>query len=227
MIGNSAVTILKEPNGALLFKLSAFQGGMQTVLDRIPTGLPGVYSWYRAFDYPDEPERLFNSLMRDLEAPKFIKRSGPIKPYYDITISSKSWFSDGKRENLRIAIEDPIFRRGLVSTLNLAVLLQSPLYIGKAIDLRKRISSHLKEGSTLRERLKQAEVEIERTLLLVLPNPLEELEMVASPMTEEVSFDESESSSGDNEEIAANGYEELYEEIYSRLFNPQFTIRLG
>jgi hypothetical protein len=226
MIGNSAVTILKEPNGALLFKLSAFQGGMQTVLERIPSGLPGVYSWYRAFDYPDDPEGLFNNLMHDLDAPKFIERSGSIKPYYDVTIKSKSWFSEAKKATLKLAVEDQIFRRGLLDTLSLSVLLQAPLYIGKAIDLRNRISTHLKEGSILRERLAQAGVSIDRTLLFIVPNP-ESLSGDGDQLRDVDGNGMSEDLNDLNEESPQSAHELLYEEIYSRLFNPQFTIRLG
>ncbi|WP_193211131.1 hypothetical protein [Luteolibacter marinus] len=165
--------------------------------------------------------------MRDIDAPKFIERSGAIKPYYDVTIRSKSWFSDGKRDSLRTAVEDPAFRQGLISTLNLAVLLQAPLYIGKAIDLRQRIGTHLKEGSTLRERLNQASVDLDRTLLLLLPNPLIGLDRESELADLKNEPDEEAEGCLEEDEVAPTGHEELYEEIYSRLFNPQFTIRLG
>jgi hypothetical protein len=223
MIGAGAVTILKEPEGAILLNLGRFPGGFETALDRMPGGAAGVYSWYRAFNYPDDPETLLQHLIHDLEAPKFIERSGSIKPYYDITIKSKSWFSEAKKASLKSALDDQIFRRGLLDTLSLSVLLQAPLYIGKAVDLRNRISTHLKEGSILRERLAQAGVSIDRTLLLIIPNPEnprddgDQLKNVeANAMSEDI-----------DDESPQSAHELLYEEIYSRLFNPQFTIRLG
>lgn len=228
MLGTGAVTILKEPQGALLLRLGAFPGGTDSILERIPSGMPGVYAWYRAFDYPDDPVSLHERLLHDLEAPKFIERSGPIKPYYDVTIRSRSWFSDGKREQLRTALHEPAFRKGLLETLSQAVLLQAPLYLGRAADLKVRIANHLQEGSVLRERLGQAGVNLERSLLMLLPNAgADSANEPAEPeATQEIieSFLEEEGLTG---ETSDEGREQLYEEIYSRLFNPQFTIRLG
>jgi hypothetical protein len=223
--GTRAVTELKEPHGSLLLNLGRFPGGVTSALDRIPAGLPGVYSWYRAFDYPDDPDGLLQHLLHDLEAPKFIERSGSIKPYYDVTIRSKSWFSEAKRGSLKSAINDPNFRRGLLETLSLSVLLQAPLYLGKAADLRSRIATHLKEGSILRKRLFQAGVFLERTLLFIIPNPEGYIESShqIDIVDEEVSLD----SDDQDEEGPQTPHELLYEEIYSRLFNPQFTLRLG
>lgn len=226
MIGSGAVTVLKEPEGAILLNLGRFPGGVESALDRVPGGTAGVYSWYRSFNYPDEPESLLQQLMHDLDAPKFIERSGSIKPYYDITIKSKSWFSEAKKATLKLAVEDQIFRRGLLDTLSLSVLLQAPLYIGKAVDLRNRISTHLKEGSILRERLAQAGVSIDRTLLFIVPNP-ESLSGDGDQLRDVNGNGMSEDLNDLDEEPPQSAHELLYEEIYSRLFNPQFTIRLG
>jgi len=225
-IGARAVTELREPEGALLLNLGRFPGGVISALDRIPSALPGVYSWFRAFDYSDNPKLLLQQLMHDLTAPKFIERSGSIKPYYDITIRSKSWFSDAKIGDLKLALEDPVFRRGLLETLSLSVLLQAPLYIGKAVDLRKRISRHLKEGSILRERLSQAGVTIDRTLLFIVPN-LECIRANTDQIPQAQNDEFPEYLDDLDEDDPQPPYELLYEEIYSRLFNPQFTIRLG
>jgi hypothetical protein len=225
-IGSRAVTELKEPEGALLFNLGRFPSGVTSALDRIPSSLPGVYSWYRAFNYSVEPTNLLEQLTHDLNAPKFIERSGSIKPYYDVTIRSKSWFNDTKVGGLKLALEDPLFRRGLLKTLSLSVLLQAPLYIGKAIDLRKRISTHLKEGSLLRERLSQAGTTIDRTLLFIIPNP-ESISTIPDEPPETVNDEYPQNFDDCDEDDTPSSYELLYEEIYSRLFNPQFTIRLG
>lgn len=80
-------------------------------------------------------------------------------------------------------------------------LFQCPLYIGRSRDLRERIKQHLGEGSALRTRLSEHRISIEKTLILIIPS--------------------GDDADGDEAE------EDLYEEIFSRLLNPLFNLRLG
>jgi hypothetical protein len=142
-----------------------------------------------------------------------------------VSIRSQSWFSTGKLQSLKEAVKDPIFRRGLKQTLSHSILLQAPLYIGKSIDLQSRTAAHLAEGSILRRRLTEANVELNRTMLFLIPNPQGTPQEVAEvEFGQEDSQNEVNSISESHEETE---YEILYEEIYSRLFNPLFTIRIG
>jgi len=203
IVGNKAITQLYEPEGSFVMNMSKFPGGLNSCLDRIPAESSGVYSWFRAFNYPEDVDSLYCRLIEDLEKSKFIERKGHIKPYYEVSLRSRSWISDGKRKRIKKALQDEGFKNHLLSTLNASLLFQTPLYIGKAIDLRKRIKTHLAEDSPLRLRFDEAAIDMKQTLLLIVPN-----------------FDESVTA---HEEAQ----EDLYEEIYSRLFSPQFSIRLG
>jgi hypothetical protein len=223
-IGTRAVTELKEPEGALLLNLGKFPGGPQSALERIPTGTSGVYAWFRSFDYSDNPDELFEQLMSDLRSPKFQERTGSIKPFYELTLRSQTWFSPGKMDSLKSAVHDPTFRTGLLATLKHSILLQAPLYIGKSIDLKNRIAAHLTEGSILCKRLADANVEMKRTLLFIIPNHLNG-DLVDQDTESETGLDSS--LKMDAETADETPYELIYEEIYSRLFNPLFTIRIG
>lgn len=222
-LGTQAVTNLSDQEGAFLLDLALFPSGPLSAIDRIPDNIAGTYAWFRTYHYSEEPEKLCEQLMKDMVAQKFIKRTGTIKPFYEVTIESKSWFSDGKKAKLKSALMDPVFKRGLLDVLRGSILLQNPLYIGKASNIKKRIESHLKTGSVLRERFKSAMIEFEMTQLLIIPNATIEDHVNSIDM---VDYNE------DVDEIASDempydSYELLYEEIYSRLFNPSFTIRLG
>jgi hypothetical protein len=227
MIGTRAVTELTEPKGALLLNFGRFPGGCESALERIPSGMPGVYAWFRSFDYSSDPDKLYEQLMMDLRAPKFLERVGPIKPFYEVSIRSQSWFSPGKLESLKSAVRDPSFRRGLMETLSQSILLQAPLYIGKSVDLQSRTASHLAEGSILRLRLAEANVALDRTVLFLIPNPEGTPKAVAEVEFGDEEGEDLSASSLDSETRHETAHELIYEEIYSRLFNPLFTIRIG
>lgn len=90
------------------------------------------------------------------------------------------------------------------------------MYIGKSVDLRMRIESHLKAESPLRKRLREASVEIDNCLLLILP------------VSKQQAGDEGEPDSVRPSEASVELEDELlFEEIFSRLFNPTFTLRIG
>ncbi len=162
--------------------------------------------------------------MVDLRSPKFQERTGSIKPFYELTLRSQTWFSPGKMESLKSAVHDPAFRSGLLATLNHSILLQAPLYIGKSINLKSRIAAHLTEGSILCKRLSEANVEMRRTLLFIIPNQVDE-HQIGKDTANESELDQL--PTVDSELEDETPYELIYEEIYSRLFNPLFTIRIG
>jgi len=221
---NKAVTHLKEPEGAFALNLSQFPGGVLDSLNRIPRDTSGIYAWFRSFSYPSDPESIFNHLIEDIEREKFSDRSGSIKPYYEVSIRSKSWISPGKRKRIKSALCDKQFRDTLLQTLNQSLLFQTPLYIGKSIDLRKRIGDHLAEDSILRLRLGEVKIDIQKTLILLIPN---DFELNSSPEIEEFKSATELELEETNGDLITESHEDLYEEIYSRLFSPLFTIRLG
>lgn len=195
------VTHLKEPEGAYILRLSEFPLGVMSAVNRIASAQPGIYAWYKCYDYPRDYESFCKRLFDDCDAPKFAPREGDIKPYYRIKISSRGGISTGKRETIIKRIQCENFRTRLNASLSQLSLFQCPLYIGKSIDLQDRIRQHLSEGSPLRQRLAEHSISIENTIVLIIP-----------------------SEGGSSAEKAD---EDLYEEIFSRLLNPLFNLRIG
>lgn len=219
MLINSAITKLNEPEGAFVLNLSKFPGGPMNSLERIPPKTMGVYSWFRGFNYPNNPATIYEHLIKDIERDKFAERIGSVKPYYEVAIKSKSWVSDTKKKKIEEALHDQNFRERLLEMLSQSILLQTPLYIGKSSDLQRRIGQHLKEESILRNRFKEAKIEINETMILLIPVRAEISTGEDSHILSEEEFQ--------SEEIIECEDDILMEEIFSRLFCPQYTIRLG
>jgi len=228
MIGKSSVYHLKDPDGALLINLRKFPQGADKALSFLSEETPGVYAWFRVFEFGDEPEAFYEELMREIHAPKFAPRSGSIAPYYNVEIASSGQLPTGKQKALRIALEDKTFRNQLQNNLSLGYLFQAPLYIGKSNNLKKRLSNHLKEESPLRLRLEEASVDIDKCLLFVSPQYDQEIGEIVQNDEGDLDSDPNEEDNGSFGEPATElDHELLIEEVLSRLFSPQFTLRIG
>lgn len=204
MDSGSPITRFKEPIDAYVLHFSRFPGGAVDAINRIPDEQAGIYFWYRAFNYPTSKDGFSQSFKADLSAPKFPTRTGLVKPYFEVSIGSSSSISQGKLRELDRALEKDNFREHLQKLLDLSIMFQAPLYIGKSKDVRRRVETHLSEGSPLQERLHQCNLKIKDTALLVMP------------MNQEIDLD-----------LESMDEELLYEEIFSRLFNPLFNLRIG
>jgi len=200
----SPIVLFKEPLNAYLLHFSRFPLGTADAVTRIPNNQAGIYFWFRAFNYPKERVGFSNALKKDLEAPKFPTRTGQVKPYFEVSVGSFSGISKGKSKQLDKALEEDTFRDHLRNLLNLSVIFQAPLYIGKSKDIRQRVESHLIDGSNLQGRLSQCQLDIEQTALLVIPME-EYVKLGLDDLDDEL----------------------LYEEIFSRLFNPLLNLRIG
>jgi len=204
MDSGSPITRFKEPIEAYVLHFSRFPGGASDAINRIPDEQPGIYFWYRAFNYPTSKEGFSESFKNDLFAPKFPTRTVLVKPYFEVSIGSSSGLSRGKLKELDRALEKDHFREHLQKLLDLSIMFQAPLYIGKSKNVRRRIETHLSEGSPLQERLHQCNLSIKDTALLVMPMN-EDVDLGLENIDDEL----------------------LYEEIFSRLFNPLFNLRIG
>jgi hypothetical protein len=204
MFTNSAITYLSDPPNAYLLAFSKFTGGASDAIRRIPKDQPGIYFWYRTFEYPTDESGFSVSLRKDLLAPKFPTRVGQIQPYYEVSLASSSNMPPKKANALDKALTNNAFRLHIQQLLNLGLLLQAPLYIGKSKDIRRRMEEHLGEDSPLCRRLEEHGLRIEDTALLVVPMN-ESVDLNLENMDDEL----------------------LYEEIFSRLFNPIFNLRIG
>jgi hypothetical protein len=211
----NSVLELNQPEGAVLFNLTAFPSGSDAILQRISAGQPGIYAWFRSFQFRENPEEFAEDLLTAVESPKFQARTGTLAPYYEVSLRSKSSMPESKQKALRNALIDKDFSSALRFSLNWAMLLQAPLYVGKSVDLKARVTQHLRAGSTLRARLMEAGIDIEKCHLLIVPLPdsketphignVDKSLIVESELAQEL----------------------IFEEVFSRLFNPSFTIRLG
>ncbi len=204
MLSKPVVTLNSE-SGIFILNLMSFSSGPAAALDRIPQSQSGVYAWYRAFDYPDAPEAFYSALLEDVAQKKFADRTAPVLPHYTVTVASHAAFSENKKESLRIALQSDSFRKELRQALSYGILFQTPLYIGKAKNVRKRISQHLDPDSPLRARLQSIGIDIKKCSLLIIPTD----------------------SAPGVDDSAETATEALYEEVFSRLFNPHFSIRYG
>jgi hypothetical protein len=212
----TSVLELGQPEGSVLFNLAAFSTGPGAVLDRISDGQSGIYAWFRSFHFRGEPDEFAEDLIAAIRAPKFQARTGDLAPYYEVSLKSKSNISSGKEESLKNALKDDGFLSAMKFSLQWSILFQAPLYVGKSANLRGRIEQHLRNGSVLRDRLFEAGIELDKTYLLIVPTPAPAL-TGQEQMDGDISF----------EDEAIPAYELLFEEVFSRLFNPAFTIRLG
>lgn len=198
------------PKGAVLFNLSAYRSGAGAVVDSISSGQRGIYAWFRNFKIRSEDKEFTQDLLEALAAPKFQTRTGTVGPFYEVNVESKTGVSEGKRDALLAALQRPDFVSSVRHALEWGVLFQAPLYIGKSIDLRTRIGQHLKADSQLRLRLDSVSINLDDCFLLILP-------IASDDDSKEIEDNPSET---DSDEL-------LIEEIFSRLFNPGFTLRIG
>jgi hypothetical protein len=199
-----AITFLKEPANAYLLAFSKFPKGPNDAIERIPSEQPGIYFWFRTFQYPIDHEGFAAALTKDLNAPKFPTRVGQIQPYYEVSLASASYLGTKKTKALEQAMKSAEFRNHIRQLLSLSILLQAPLYIGKSKNIKRRIDEHLSDDSLLSKRLEEHGLRIQDTALLVVPMD-GSVDLNLPGMDDEL----------------------LYEEIFSRLFNPLFNLRLG
>ncbi len=201
-----------------MFNLESFTTGSNAVLDRIPSDESGIYAWFRTFHFRADPDGFTNDLIDAIYSPKFQPRTGDVAPYYQIDIRSKSSMPERKERSLRSALRDPAFLSAMRFALDWSLLFQSPLYVGKSSNLRGRVAAHLRHGSPLRDRLRESGIDIDKTHLLLVPTPMP---------VDVTSLSFAETDSDPTAEDQEFSYEVLFEEVFSRLFNPSFSLRIG
>lgn len=201
----------------LLYDLAQIRG-VDAVLNRIPDETSGVYAWYRRFDLSPEvhnnEEAFTEFLLSELQKPHSAPRGTRLPPAYRIALDADTSFS--KEEYLRKLAVNASFRTLVLSILDKAILFQQPFYIGKAIDLQKRIQSHLREASPLRQRLRAAGHNLDQCRLLLILTASEESPTMSSASEDDEGID-----------LVGEPSEQLLEDILSRLFLPTFTLRYG
>lgn len=219
LYGNDVVQRLGE--NAFLYDLSKIRG-VSAILNRIPNNMSGVYAWYRNFKIDDSaisnPEVFVSNILQELRKPHCVTRETRLPPSYRLIVKPETILSQRKLDALKYYADNPHFRELLITLLNNCLLFQQPLYIGKAINLRTRISNHLGLESVLRERLKDANHNIEHCRLLILCCS----EHINYYTSEDIEIEQN-----NENELSQLEPEALIEDILSRLFLPSFTIKYG
>jgi hypothetical protein len=219
LYGNDVVQRLGE--NAFLYDLSKIRG-VSAILNRIPNNMSGVYAWYRNFKIDDSaisnPEVFVSNILQELYKPHCVTRETRLPPSYRLIVKPETIFSEHKQKALKYYANNYQFRELFITLLNNCLLFQQPLYIGKASNLKNRIRNHLGVESVLRERLKDAEHNLEQCRLLILG---------FSENLNYCSSEDIEAEQNNESEFAQLEPEALIEDILSRLFLPSFTINYG
>lgn len=199
---DSDVTRLAD--NIVVVNLRKLNGGANAAVSRVPPAR-GVYAWFEAYDNLDPSlsgTAFSQRLVEMAERKHCLDRRGRIKPLYQVTLESMKTIPKNKKLSLSELCEDPNYRAEISSILTLSLLFQQPLYVGKAQDLRARISEHLDQTSKLRRRLELVGIKLENCFLLY-------------------------ATLRDDYESTIHSVELTTEDLLSRLFHPLFTERYG
>jgi hypothetical protein len=192
-----------------LIDLSQASGGLSATMAMVPPFSPAVYAFYHnlAHAYSTRPAGapLSDFLLREIARPKSLPRSGRVGPYHRATISSTAALPASKMCRLDEPQSQPPLESLLETILNSSILLQTPLYIGKARNLQRRISQHMGSNSALRRRMDSASLNIDTSILLAIEMP----PLAGKPRRKD------------------SDHESIIEDVLSRLFQPGFVRRLG
>jgi predicted GIY-YIG superfamily endonuclease len=234
---NSNESVKQLDKNSLLYNLSQIRG-INAVLSRIPDDMSGIYAWYRCYALPSDartnPEVFLSSILQEMYKPHFATREARIPPSTKLTVQAETSFY--KQEELRSKSFSPMFRELLCDLLENSLVFQQPLYIGQSNNIKRRIKSHLAEGSALRTRLKYAGHDLDKCKLLVIQSQETNSIDREGAYKKVCAFeDECENDFSFQIELEDEDYgeftdredETLLEDLLSRLFLPSFTLRYG
>lgn len=130
---------------------------------------PAVYAWYRNLNIAEatgSAEAFLSKIESFLVGKLSDLFQGKLGYLYEISVQ-ESGGRLGKRNLalLEAIANDAKARSRLAVILNDATFLQAPLYVGKAVDLRRRIGEHLTGGSDLADRFQAAQIPIDSCIL--------------------------------------------------------------
>lgn len=182
---------------------ASIEGGANTVCERLPA-LPAVYGFFRnvRIHAALSPDGFADAIVRAIAAPAAPDRRSKVGPMHKVVLESRSDLSPFKEGHLRRLSSSPCFRAFLADIISKAVLLQCPVYVGKATSLQSRIRQHVDHMSDLAVRLRDAGLSIDECIL-------------AYVLLEDSQF------SSDEPSLV------LIEELISRITRPGFVSRIG
>jgi len=220
MTDSKAVIHLSDFQGAGIIHARRFNGRTDALLSRVPS-TPGIYAFFKDIELNTEnPDAFYNDLTREMFSKKFVDRVGSINPLYQVALRSKTEIPKSKLERIRALSEHASFRTSVSQAMKLSLIFQSPLYVGKANDLRTRLRQHYEPSSPLSHRLADAGTPIHQTSVVLLP--------VSDGLQNEAGNPQENGDEVDSEAgLEDDNQSQIFEEIFSRIFSPLFTIRYG
>lgn len=139
-------------------------GGVAAACERLPP-LPAVYAWFRSLRLLHSTEDEFMRSVCDVIEARAASEHSARLGLHRVHLDSRSELSSTKKARLAHLARDPTFRLLIANLLQTASLMQSPLYVGKARDLRARVRQHLHPMSDLSQRLQPNGVELRDCIL--------------------------------------------------------------
>lgn len=175
---------------------------------------PAVYAWYRTLSlhqHAGTAASLRAQIANLLAARLSEQYHGRLGVLYQVSVVERGGaLSNTASAMLDHVLASPINRQRLAAILETATLLQSPLYIGKARNLRRRTGDHLTGRSGLRSRLQDAGIPIDSCVLrFKYVNPKSLIDLNAAKTSD------------------ADAVVELIEELLTRLSPAAFVRRPG
>lgn len=141
---------------------------------------PAIYAWFRSYDNlynQNDADKLYKDITDMLNAKLSARFKGKLGYLYELQVQEISdALTPKKKALLKDMCRDRTERDELVHIINMASDFQSPLYVGKAINLRKRIGEHCEGQSALISRLEEAGIDLDRCFIkfkyINIPNNL-------------------------------------------------------
>ncbi|RLA53320.1 MAG: hypothetical protein DRR42_05150 [Gammaproteobacteria bacterium] len=126
---------------------------------------PGVYAWFREFDLrefgadPNGFVRKVRELLNVNLSDTFRQKIGVV--YHVTLVEQGGALTPKKVEWLERVASHEIGRKVISDALLTLSEIQSPLYVGKAVDIRSRIAQHVTGQSELAERFEEAGLQLD------------------------------------------------------------------
>ena len=175
----------------------------------LPNDIAAVYAWFRDLTLSEDilasEEKFVSTIIELLGNPLSAKQEDRVGPFYKVGITAKPReLTPTKKRTLKQYAKVENTRNDIGNVLEVATLLQAPLYIGKADRLADRIWNHVNRNTALCSRIEKAGLSFQDCLLAYVPIP-----------------------NPDDTEVDLTSLVQLVEDIITKLSRPGFVLRTG
>jgi len=145
---------------------------------------PAIYAWYRSLRFSDvvaDKERFVKRIEEYLNSKLSDQFIGKLGYLYELSVQESPGNLSKKKIQLLFELSEDYQAREIIAhILDSVTFLQAPLYVGKAINLKERISEHVNGISNLINRLDNANISLQKCVLRYKYIGLDELEYLNS-----------------------------------------------